>query len=152
MTLLTQYQKVNETEDVFYIPQKLTRHAHLGKLILLPLYNYLIAFACRGTLLKAFIKDRLQVSPLKGSKLCCNYYHANLTSGHANLNLNELLKLLEETQIKNHLVCVSIFQSKARGPNGTKYSRMDQVKSVEDSLQFFCERYPKFVEYTPSNF
>ena len=109
MTLLTQYQKVNETEDVFYIPQKLTRHAHLGKLILLPLYNYLIAFACRGTLLKAFIKDRLQVSPLKGSKLCCNYYHANLTSGHANLNLNELLKLLEETQIKNHLrLCFNI--------------------------------------------
>ena len=134
MTLLTQYQKVNETEDVFYIPQKLTRHAHLGKLILLPLYNYLIAFACRGTLLKAFIKDRLQVSPLKGSKLCCNYYHANLTSGHANLNLNELLKLLEETQIKNHLrLCFNISVESTR-------SKWDKV--FKNGPSKICGRQP----------
>ena len=134
MTLLTQYQKVNETEDVFYIPQKLTRHAHLGKLILLPLYNYLIAFACRGTLLKAFIKDRLQVSPLKGSKLCCNYYHANLISGHANLNLNELLKLLEETQIKNHLrLCFNISVESTR-------SKWDKV--FKNGPSKICGRQP----------
>ena len=134
MTLLIQYQKVNETEDVFYIPQKLTRHAHLGKFILLPLYSYLIAFACRCTLLKAFIKDRLQVSPLKGSKLCCNYYHANLTSGHANLNLNELLKLLEETQIKNHLrLCFNISVESTR-------SKWDKV--FKNGPSKICGRQP----------